>query len=207
MIGQKVNLKSYIDYRYNESLSEVEILDSDSPETAEKRKISHLTLNWFMQTLLDRSDRMAMYNGFELRVPFCDYRLAQYVWNIPWEIKALNGREKGLLRYICKDFLPDEIVDFYEDLASLDLTGKIYGVVGSGDTFYDEFCKAVDDFDRAFAATGAEKGAEPSSWNHSADLHHVFCGDRLDHFQMRRYGIWDLVSESHVWRIRTGPVE
>lgn len=56
--------------------------------------------------------------------------------------------------------LPDEIVDFYEDLASLDLTGKIYGVVGSGDTFYDEFCKAVDDFDRVFAATGAEKGAE-----------------------------------------------
>ena len=110
-IGEKVNLKSYIDYRYNESLSEVEILDSDSEETAEKRKISHLTLNWFMQTLLDRSDRMAMYSGFELRVPFCDYRLAQYVWNIPWEIKALNGREKGLLRYICKDFLPDEIVD------------------------------------------------------------------------------------------------
>ena len=64
-----------------------------------------------MQTLLDRSDRMAMYNGFELRVPFCDYRLAQYVWNIPWEIKALKGREKGLLRYICKDFLPAEIVD------------------------------------------------------------------------------------------------
>ena len=56
--------------------------------------------------------------------------------------------------------LPDEIVDFYEDLASLDLTGKIYGVVGSGDTFYDEFCKAVDDFDRTFAATGAENGAE-----------------------------------------------
>lgn len=110
-IGKKVNLQSYIDYRYNESLSEVEILDSDSKETAEKRKISHLTLSWFMQTLLDRSDRMAMYNGFELRVPFCDYRLAQYVWNIPWEMKALNGREKGLLRYVCKDFLPNEIID------------------------------------------------------------------------------------------------
>ena len=110
-IGAKVNLKDYIDYRYNESLSEVEILDSDSEETAEKRKISYLTLNWFMQTLLDRSDRMAMYNGFEIRVPFCDYRLAQYVWNIPWEWKALKGREKGLLRYVCKDFLPSEIVD------------------------------------------------------------------------------------------------
>lgn len=110
-ISSKVNLKDYIDYRYNESLKEVEILESDSKETAEKRKISYLTLNWFMQTLLDRSDRMAMYNGFELRVPFCDYRLAEYVWNIPWEMKALKAREKGLLRYVCKDFLPDEIVD------------------------------------------------------------------------------------------------
>ena len=111
LIGEKVNLKEYIDFRYNESLDEVEFLETDSVETAEKRKISHLTMNWFMQTLLDRSDRMAMYNGFELRVPFCDYRLAQYLWNIPWEMKALNGREKGLLRFVAKKFLPEEIVD------------------------------------------------------------------------------------------------
>ncbi len=110
-IGKEISLKEYIDFRYNESLDKVEILPTDSKETAEKRKISYLTLNWFMQTLLERSDRMAMYNGVELRVPFCDYRLAEYVWNIPWEWKALKGREKGLLRYICKDFLPSEIVD------------------------------------------------------------------------------------------------
>lgn len=110
-IAKKVHLKDYINFRYTESLNEVNILDTDSKETQEKRKISHLTLNWFMQTLLDRSDRMAMYNGFEIRVPFCDYRLAQYIWNIPWEIKALNGREKGLLRYVMKDLLPSEIVD------------------------------------------------------------------------------------------------
>lgn len=110
-IAKRVDLKEYVDYRYNESLKDVEILDTDSTETAEKRKISHLTLNWFMQTLLDRSDKMGMYNGFEIRVPFCDYRLAEYVWNIPWEMKALKGREKGLLRYIMKDILPSEIVD------------------------------------------------------------------------------------------------
>lgn len=110
-ISEKINLKEYIDYRYLESLDDVEILDCDSKETAQKRKISHLTLNWFMQTLLDRSDKMGMYNGFEIRVPFCDYRLAEYVWNIPWEMKALNGREKGLLRHIMKDVLPPEIVD------------------------------------------------------------------------------------------------
>lgn len=110
-ISEKINLKEYINYRYYESLSQVEIPDCDSMETAQKRKISHLTLNWFMQTLLDRSDRMAMYNSFEIRVPFCDYRLAEYVWNIPWEMKALNGREKGLLRYIMRDVLPEEIVN------------------------------------------------------------------------------------------------
>ena len=110
-IAKKIDLKGYIDYRYNESLEQVEILDTDSLETAEKRKISYLTLNWFMTTLLDRSERMANYNGFEIRVPFCDYRLAQYVWNIPWELKALNGREKGLLRYVARKFLPPEIVD------------------------------------------------------------------------------------------------
>ena len=62
-IAKEVNLQEYIDFRYKESLDKVEILDCDSKETAEKRKISYLTLNWFMQTLLDRSDRMSMYNG------------------------------------------------------------------------------------------------------------------------------------------------
>lgn len=56
--------------------------------------------------------------------------------------------------------LPDDIVDFYEDLKELDLTGKLYGVVGSGDTFYEMFCSCVDDFDRVFSQTGATKGAE-----------------------------------------------
>ena len=110
-ISKEIDLKNYIDFRYNESLNDVEILDCDSKETAQKRKISHLTINWFMQTLLERGDRMGMYSGLEIRVPFCDYRLAEYMWNIPWEIKALNGREKGLLRYVCKDILPQEIIE------------------------------------------------------------------------------------------------
>ena len=65
--------------------------------------------------------------------------------------------------------LPDEIQDFYDDLQELDLTGKIFGVVGSGDTFYDYFCKAVDDFEAQFALTGATKGAESVKVDLSAD--------------------------------------
>ncbi len=56
--------------------------------------------------------------------------------------------------------LPDEIMDFYDDLEELDLSGKIFGVCGSGDTFYDFFCKAVDDFEQAFTKIGAKKGAD-----------------------------------------------
>lgn len=56
--------------------------------------------------------------------------------------------------------LPDEIVDFYEELGEEDLTGKVYGALGSGDTFYDKFCQSVLDFDAQFATTGATKGAE-----------------------------------------------
>lgn len=110
-ISSRVNLKEYIDFRFSESLANVEILDTDSQDTAEKRKISYLTMNWFMQTLLDRADRMAEYSGMELRVPFCDYVLAEYLWNVPFEMKAYNGREKGLLRHIMKGKLPDEIIE------------------------------------------------------------------------------------------------
>lgn len=57
--------------------------------------------------------------------------------------------------------LPDEFEDFYEELGDKDLSGKIYGVVGSGDREYGEhFCRAAHDFDAAFTKTGAVKGAE-----------------------------------------------
>lgn len=65
--------------------------------------------------------------------------------------------------------LPDEIVDFYEELGDIDLTGKYYGCAGSGDTFYDQFCSAVDDFDKQFALTGATKGAESVKVDLAAD--------------------------------------
>lgn len=109
-ISKKVDLKKYIDFRYNESLEKVEFLPSDSKESKMARKLIYLTSNWFMQTLLDRTDRMCMFNGFEVRVPFCDKRIVEYAWNIPWEMKAYKGREKGLLRLAMEGILPEEIV-------------------------------------------------------------------------------------------------
>lgn len=110
-IKNKINLNEYVDYRYNQSLNEAPLLDGESKEEETVRKMFYLNINWFMQTLLDRKDRMSMYNGFEARVPFCDHRLIEYVWNIPWSMKNYKGREKGLLRYAVKDILPQEIVE------------------------------------------------------------------------------------------------
>ncbi len=51
-----------------------------------------------------------MYNGLEVRVPFCDYRIVEYMYGVPWEYKDYKGREKGLLRSAMADYLPEEVL-------------------------------------------------------------------------------------------------
>lgn len=51
-----------------------------------------------------------MYSGLEVRVPFCDYRIAEYLYSVPWEFKDYQGREKGLLRYAMQEYLPQEVL-------------------------------------------------------------------------------------------------
>lgn len=75
-----------------------------------QREISYLNTSWFMTTLLDRKDRMTMANGLEVRVPFADHRLIQYLYNVPWEYKYHNGEVKGLLKDAVKDILPKEVI-------------------------------------------------------------------------------------------------
>ena len=65
---------------------------------------------WFMTTLLERKDRMSMSASLEVRVPFADHRLVEYVWNIPWEMKMTGNREKGILRKAMEGLLPDEVL-------------------------------------------------------------------------------------------------
>ena len=95
---------------YAQALSEVPRLASDTPQEKRMREISHMHLTRFVQALLDRKDRMSMAVGLEVRVPFCDHRLVEYVFNAPWGMKNFDGREKSLLRAAGKDVLPDSIV-------------------------------------------------------------------------------------------------
>lgn len=100
----------YVKMRYEEALAQVPRLEGESSIEARRREIFYLNLTWFMTTLLDRKDRMSMANGLEVRVPFCDHRLVQYVWNIPWKLKMVDDREKGILRKAMEDTLPHDIL-------------------------------------------------------------------------------------------------
>lgn len=101
---------AYVDERYKKTLSEVHKIPNDSATDSRAKEMMVLNLKWFMQTLLDRKDRMSMYNGLEVRVPFCDYRIVEYLYSVPWEYKDYKNYEKGLLREAMKGFLPDEIL-------------------------------------------------------------------------------------------------
>lgn len=95
---------------YIDTLKQVPHLDGESPEEYRMRELFYLNIKWFMLTLLTRKDRCSMANSLEVRVPFADYRIVQYAYNIPNNIKFLNGREKGLLRECLKGILPDDII-------------------------------------------------------------------------------------------------
>ena len=108
-IMEKINPEEYIYERYNKTVSETDKISSLSPLESRMKEMMKLNLNWFMQTLLDRKDRMSMHNGLEVRVPFCDYRIAEYLYTVPWKYKNYQGREKGLLRKAMEGILPEEI--------------------------------------------------------------------------------------------------
>lgn len=101
----------YLNDRYSEALNEVPNLPGEGPAAARMREIFYLNITRFLPMLLDRMDRMSMASGLEVRVPFLDYRLVEYVWNIPWEMKNFNNREKGILRYALKGSIPDNVIE------------------------------------------------------------------------------------------------
>lgn len=105
-----VSAEEYVENAVNMTVSETSYLETDSDDDKAMRRMFMLNFYWFMQTLLDRKDRCSMAHGLEVRVPFCDHRIAEYAYNIPWEMKALGGREKGLVRKIAEEFLPYDVV-------------------------------------------------------------------------------------------------
>ncbi len=105
-----VDARDYVMSRYAQTLVESDIDPDCPPEEKRMKQMVNLNFRWFMQTLLDRKDRMSMHSSLEVRVPFCDYRIAEYLYRVPWQMKDYGGCEKGLLRQAMEGFLPPEIL-------------------------------------------------------------------------------------------------
>ncbi|WAC54544.1 asparagine synthase (glutamine-hydrolyzing) [Gordonia sp. SL306] len=108
---QTLDIDSYVDDQYATALAAIPTVDGESSEERRMRVICHLHLTRFVRMLLDRKDRASMAVGLEVRVPFCDHRLVEYVYNTPWAFKTFDGREKSLLRHATKHVLPQSVVD------------------------------------------------------------------------------------------------
>lgn len=105
----KLDGEAYVMEAYEKTCRESDILPGCSRQERRMKEMVNLNSRWFMQTLLDRKDRMSMFSGLEVRVPFCDHRIAEYLYGVPWEYKDYQGEEKGLLRYACGDLLPETV--------------------------------------------------------------------------------------------------
>lgn len=103
-------LKEYVNDAYETSINQCPHTDGETITEYNRRKISWLNIRWFMMTLLNRMDRCSMYSGLEARVPFADYRILEYVFNVPWEYKCYNNQIKSLLVECGKKYLPPEIL-------------------------------------------------------------------------------------------------
>ena len=92
------------------SCEECPVLDGECDADRTARIATFLSTRYFMANLLSRKDRMSMYSAVEVRVPFADHRILEYVFNVPWAIKYGNGVEKSLLRHAMQGYLPDRVL-------------------------------------------------------------------------------------------------
>ncbi|MFH9421887.1 asparagine synthase (glutamine-hydrolyzing) [Streptomyces sp. NPDC017529] len=110
-LADTLDLRSYVRDGYRAAVKDVQRLEGESDFEFRMRKVCYLHLTRFVRILLDRKDRASMAVGLEVRVPFCDHRLVEYVYNTPWALKSFDGREKSLLREATADVLPKSVYD------------------------------------------------------------------------------------------------
>ena len=115
-IVSKEFLQNYIQEAYNKTCSNIVYNSHDLKENM-FRKTCYNTIKWFMNTLIERTDRMCVFSGLDVRIPYADYRIFEYVYNIPYKHKLglVNGNEipieKYILRKAFENELPKEIIN------------------------------------------------------------------------------------------------
>ncbi|MCQ2471720.1 MAG: asparagine synthase (glutamine-hydrolyzing) [Clostridia bacterium] len=107
---EQINADQYVYSKYQYTVAHTDKPPLINPTDSRMLEMMKLNVDWFMQTLLDRKDRMSMYSSLEVRVPFCDHRIVEYLYSLPWSYKDYNSFEKGLLRKSVEGLLPQEVL-------------------------------------------------------------------------------------------------
>jgi len=109
-LRERLSLREYVEERYREAIAGAPLSDGLTEEERWHRQLFWLNLTWFMQVLLERKDRMSMACGLEVRVPYCDHRIVEYLYNVPASMLFHRGREKGLIRLALTGLLPEDVL-------------------------------------------------------------------------------------------------
>ena len=101
--------EEFVRKRIQQSLRQLSFRKDCPEEEKQMKQLMKLNLDWFMSTLADRAERMARRWEMIVRVPFCDVRIVEALYQIPWSMKFQNETEKFLLRKAFEDELPEEV--------------------------------------------------------------------------------------------------
>lgn len=109
-ILETIDPEAFVHSCYRDTIDQADILPENSAIDKRIKQLVNLNFRHFMQTLIDRGDRMGAYCGLDIRMPFCDYRIAEYLYGVPWSMKHDKGQEKGLLRLSMEGLLPHSVL-------------------------------------------------------------------------------------------------
>lgn len=109
-VREKLKLAEYVGDTFNDRRKRADP-GGEYPERERRlRTMQRLCFEYFMPNLQERAVRMCEGVGLDVLTPLCDERLAEYVYNVPWDVKFMDGQEKGLFRAAVADLLPEKLL-------------------------------------------------------------------------------------------------
>ena len=109
-VQKSLDIPGFLADQFATAAGELDPVPGEEPADKRMRTMLYLAVTRWLRVLLDRKDRLSMAVGLEVRVPFCDHRLIEYVYPTPWSMKNFDGREKSLLRHAVSDLLPESVL-------------------------------------------------------------------------------------------------
>ncbi|WP_206957066.1 asparagine synthase (glutamine-hydrolyzing) [Trinickia acidisoli] len=109
-LKRTLDAEALVARHYRQVVDECPKLAGEDVGEARRRAMFYINFTRWLPMMLDRKDRASMAEGLEVRVPFCDHRIVEYLWNVPWTMKNAGDREKGLLRHAMEGILPHDVI-------------------------------------------------------------------------------------------------